>query len=474
MQLRLEALSQAEVEKLHAATLAVLDKTGVIVDSKDARDVLKENGARVNDNNNIVTFPTAMVEKAISQINKTVTLAAREPRNSLVLPSNHTLNSTSGYSAYVYDMDDSKSRPSTNEDLADFAILSDALPEVDMFWPISMPTEIESPQLQEVVALDTSFRNTSKHVQCSLSDGPTALLQIKLATALAGGEDKLREAPLFSVVASPFTPLTIRDGTGDAYVHMARAGIPVTPMNVPMAGTTAPATLPGAIVITNAEQLATLLILKSANKDAPMVYSSDTGSADLKTGGMNYDSIDHIILNAAIAQLARFYGFPTCVSHDSCEDKPYENKAGFERNALRIAINSMTRSDLAVWMGSLDAALSCSLWDLLLDAEAVKLAKEYTRTVAVDDNTLAVDAIAAAGPGAHYLNSPHTMKNFRKSLSLYSYDNSFIFSDDGDFNEKAKNKVREILKSHSVAQIPADKLKAMDEVIAEARRFYNG
>jgi trimethylamine--corrinoid protein Co-methyltransferase len=468
MQLRLEALSRTEVEKLHSATLAVLEKTGVIVDSKDARDLLKDNGARIN--GNIVTFPQSMVEKAISQINKTVPLAAREPHYSLVLPSNQTLNSTSGYSAYVYDMEDSKSRPSTSKDLTDFAVLADALPEVDLFWPIAMPTEIDSPELQEIMALDISFRNTSKHVQCSLSDGQTALMQIKLGAALAGGEDKLREAPLFSVVASPFTPLTIRDGTGDAYIHMARAGIPVTPMNVPMAGTTAPATLPGAIVMTNAEQLATLLILKSANKDAPMVYSSDTGAADMKTGGMNYDSIDHIILNAAITQLARFYGFPTCVAHDSCEDKLYAYKAGFERNALRIAINGMVRSDLAIWMGSLDEALSCSLWDLLLDAEAVKLAKEYTRSLAVDDNTLAVDAIAEAGPGGNYLNSTHTMKNFRKALSLYSYDNSFIFAEAGDFNENAKNKVREILKSHKVAQIPEAKLKAMDEVIAEARR----
>jgi len=252
---------------------------------------------------------------------------------------------------------------------------------------------------------------------------------------------------------------------------MARAGIPVTPMNVPMAGTTAPVTLAGAIVMTNAEQLATLVILKCADADAPMIYSSDTGTAEMKSGGMNYDSPDRPILCAAISQTARFYGFPSCVSHDTSELKNYAHRTGFERNALRIAINCMTRSDLAVWMGSLDDALSASLWDLLLDAEALKLAGEYNRRREVDDNTLAVDLINKIGPGGHFFGCAHTVRNFRNELSLYDYGKNFIFSeDDGDFVLKAKAKVSEILASHRVVQIPEEKLLAMDEVIAEARR----
>ena len=469
MQLRLEALSRDELEKIHTATLAVLEKTGVVVESEDVRALLKEHGARVN--GACVSFPSGMVEKAVIRINKEVKLSARDPRYSVVLPSRDTLNSTSGYAAYTYDMDSSESRPSTTEDLVDYAILADALPEVDIFWPIVMPTEIDSQALQEVAALDVSFRNTSKHVQCSLADGETAKYQIKLAQALAGGEDKLRENPLFSVVSSPFTPLEFKKGTAESYIPMARAGVPVVPMNVPMAGTTAPVTLAGAIVMTNAEQLATLVILKCADPMAPMVYSSDTGTAEMKSGGMNYDSPDRPVLCASMSQVARYYGFPSCVSHDTSELKNYALRTGFERNALRIAINCMTHSDLAVWMGSLDDALAASLWDLLLDAEALKLAKEYNRWREVDDNTLAIDVIDRIGPSGHFFGCAHTVKNFRKEVSLYDYGKNFIFAeDDADFVKRAKDKVREILDSHCVEKIPEDKLKAMDEVVAKAGR----
>lgn len=473
MQLRLEALSREELEKIHCATVAVLEKTGVCVESDDVRRLLLEKGARADGAN--VLLPSGMVEHAISLINKEVMLAARDPKHSVALPADRTLNSTSGYAAYVHDMETSESRASTAADLADFAVLADALPEVDFFWPIAMPTEIESPQLQEIAALDVAFRNTAKHVQCSLSDGETATEQIRLAAALAGGLDKLRENPLFSVVSSPFTPLTFKKGTAESYLPMARAGIPVVPMNVPMAGTTAPVTLAGALVMTNAEQLATLVILKCADKDAPMVYSSDTGTAEMTTGGMNYDSPDRPILCASMSQVARFYGFPSCVSHDSSEEKNYTIKSGFERNALRIAMNSMTRSDLAVWMGSLDEALGASLWDLLLDAEAVRLANEYTRRLAVNDDTLAVDVITSLGPGGNFLKSAHTAKNFRREVSLYDYRNNFIFADeDADYVAKAKDRVRGILKSHRPSPIPEDRLAAMDEVMSEARRRFNG
>jgi len=471
------------LEKIHSATLTVLEKTGVKVESEEVRELLKSHGASID--GSVAKLPSSMVEKFISKINKSVTLASRDSEHDLILPAENTLNCTSGYAAYIYDIVTGEYRQSTLEDLIDFTVLADALDEVDLFWPIVMPTEFKSEEYQEVAALDIALRNTTKHVQCSLSTAKTAELQIELAAALLGGKDKLRDTPIFSVVASPFTPLEFKKGTAEGYLKMARAGVPVVPMNVPLAGTTAPATLAGSIVITNAEQLATLVILKCADEDAPMVYSSDTGTADMKTGDINYDSPDRPILCAAMAQVTRYYEIPSCVSHDSCEDKEYSTRQGFERNALRIAMNEMTHSDIAVWMGSRDDALSASMWDLLLDAEALHLANEYNRRFEVDDNTLAVEAIDDAGPSGNFISSKHTVKNFRKQICMYDYNKNFIFAgsnqsdpqndlSDTEFVRRAKFRVREILKSHKPERIPEDKIAAMDEVMEKVRRELNG
>jgi trimethylamine--corrinoid protein Co-methyltransferase len=159
-----------------------------------------------------------------------------------------------------------------------------------------------------------------------------------------------------------------------------------------------------------------------------MIYSSDTATADMSTGGLHYESPDKPILCASIAQLARFYSIPSCVSHDKSDEKSYAVAAGFKNNALRIAVNNMTYSDLAVWMGTRDKAVSASLWDLALDAELVRFAKEYHRSFIVDDNALAVDAIAQIGPGGHFMGCKHTVINLRKQVSLYNYRDNFIFA----------------------------------------------
>ena len=122
-------------------------------------------------------------------------------------------------------------------------------------------------------------------------------------------------------------------------------------------------------------------------------------------------------------------------------------------------------------MGSLDEALGASLWDLLLDAEVVKYAKEYNRRLAVDENALAVDIINKIGPGGNFMSCKHTVMNLRKQVSVYNYKSGLIFAG-GDFVENAKNKVREILRDHKPVPIAEEKIKAMDEVMEEARRKY--
>ena len=125
--------------------------------------------------------------------------------------------------------------------------------------PLAMPTD-GPPPLEELSALDISLRHTRKHIQCSCSAEKTARWQVRLAAAVAGGEEKLRQNPIFSAVASPVSPLTFEKDTVEAMVVLAEAGIPVVPMNMALGGTTAPATMAGILVMANAEELATLVI----------------------------------------------------------------------------------------------------------------------------------------------------------------------------------------------------------------------
>lgn len=61
----LQVLSKDEVEKIHFATLNVLEKTGIKFDDKKALEIFDENGAEVNYRSKVVKIPGSLIKEAI-------------------------------------------------------------------------------------------------------------------------------------------------------------------------------------------------------------------------------------------------------------------------------------------------------------------------------------------------------------------------------------------------------------------------
>lgn len=464
----LSFLTEDEIERIHGATGRLLEKTGILVGSEKIRSLLKRRGAVVNGKN--VKLPGPMVEQALQQARRRVLLAGRDRDYDLLVPAvTPPYNATSGYAPFVKDLETGRTRNSTGSDLVDFAVVSDFLEEVDFFWPIVLPTD-EPPPMEELCALDISLRHIRKHIQCSCLTEKMACWQVRLAAAAAGGEEELKARPIFSAQVSPVSPLIFEKNAVEAMAFFAGAGIPVVPMTMSLSGTTAPATLAGTLTMANAEELATLVILKSVNPDAPMIYSTDVAPADLKTGVVNYSAPEYLLLGAACAQMARYYRMPSMVAHGSSEEMP-SDLPSFERNVLRVAASQMTRTDLSSWLGSLESSLNASLISLVGDAEADAHASAYLRCFNVDTDTLALGPIDEVGPAGHFLAHKHTVQHFRKELWTRKLKDSFVLeAGGGSFADRAKEKVKSILKNHRVPPLDRGLQKEMSSIMQQARR----
>ncbi len=472
MKAQLTFLSESEVQEIHEATLTVLEKTGVKVHSEAVLAHLGKAGAKVEGDR--VRFPKEMMKEAIAQINREVFFAAREERYDFRIPTGgRTFNSTSGYSPFIYDEPFGKRRNTTAQDLATIAKLCSAIDEVDFFWPIAMPTEETAPEMEEISAFNTAIRHIGKHVECSCASPGAAQWQIRIAEAIAGGSDALRKRPLFSAVASPTTPLAFEKCTVEALPLLARAGIPVTPMNVPLAGTTAPATFAGTLVITNAEQLATLAILKAYNEEAPMVYAADTGSANLKTGDVAYSNPDYDLFSIACGDLAKFYRIPACVAHGSSEKRDFDRLSGFMYNVMRIAFSQITATDTSVWMGSLDDSLSTSLWDIVLDAEALRYAKIFCKELAVNRDSLALDVIDEVGPRGEFISHQHTFDHFRKEINNLDPLDSPLLQSGENYLAFAQEKARTLLANAEDKPLDDAMLAELNQYMTAARKEFD-
>ncbi len=464
-------LSQEEITRIHEESLKVLSEVGLRIYSKKVQNLLAGEGSEVDASSNLVKLPASLVEKSIKKAPKKITLHGREPKHNVELPSERFPFATlSGFAVFMRDMQTGQKRATTSSDLMNFAVLGDHIDAVDFFWPIVTPTEVPPP-VQVIQGLAVSFENTGKHVQYQALNERQARWQIKLASAIVGDEEMLRKKPIFSSVQCSVSPLQFERESSEAMVELARAGIPISPMSMALGGVTSPATLAGTLVMVNAENLGALTIAECANPGAPLIYCVESTPANMWTGEINYSAPEIPFISAGCAQLARFYGLPCQVAQMGMDETPPDLES-LGKYAAMFALNNMCRTDITGGFGSLEAADSAALEQVVLDVEAWECARAFLRGFEVSEETLAFDVIREVGPGGSYLVAKHTLEHFRREIWLRKPSDTVLVdkSSSGSLVDRAKAKVKEILSTHKPPQIDADVKKEIDQIIEDCKK----
>jgi trimethylamine--corrinoid protein Co-methyltransferase len=465
----LNFLSDDDLKCIHESSLKILEDVGVKILSDKVQELLVEHGAEIDSEYSTVKIPGSLVEECLRKAPREIILCGRDSKFDLKLPSHaFPFVATNGTTTFVRDMETGERRPARSEDLRDFAVLSDFLEQVDFFWPVVSPTELP-PALQRIYALAISFEFTSKHVQFEALNGEDAKWQVELASVIVGDKNKLRNRPIFSSVNCPVCPLVFEKGSTEAMVEFAKAGIPVLPYSMPTCGTTAPATIAGALTILNAENLAALVILQCANPGSPMIYGGEAAPADMRSGEFNIHAPEYPILTAGITQLARFYRLPAYAGESGLDETP-KNWDDLIKGSKWIALNHLSRQDLSAGFGSLENAKCSALEQVILDAEAWVQAKAYLRSFKVDNDTLGFNIISKVGPGGTFLTEKHTLKHFKEELWLKK-EAAILPSTTNSIIKAAKQKVKEILQKHTPTQLKGDIKKEIKQILQQSKNY---
>ena len=467
---RIGFLSESEIEAIHDASLRVLEKTGIKVMSKKALDVLQEAGVKVDYEKKRANIPGDVVEEAVKRAPKTIKCCARNPKYDFVLDKKEVHFTTDGYAPFIRDFKTGERRSSTRADLVDWIRIADYLDNVHLVWSSVCPGDVPAP-MQMIVQTITSLSNTEKHFQGEALSAREAQYEIEIAAAIVGGRDELKKRPIISAVQCPIAPLVFEEGSVEAVIEFARAGIPVAPMPMPLMCETGPATVAGTVVVCNAENLASLVISELASPGAPVVYTCAAGSIDVKTGSMA-SSPEYGIVQMAAAQMARFYDLPSLVCGGCSDSKLPDVQAGFER-AMTLTTSILTGADIIVGLGGLNTASTMSPELLVIDNEIIDAIFRIARGFEVNDDTLAVDVIDKVGPGGHFLGQRHTLEYFKKETWIPEISDRRDFTSwqqagSRPLDEVAKDKVREILATHKPAPFPEDIERKISQITKRA------
>ena len=310
---RFAVLTEDEVTDIHLGTLEVLERTGVFVEDEEAREVFAGAGAQVDARKGVVRIPPHVVEESVRTAPSKVVLAGRNPKNDLVLEAGRVGFTNFGEGVAIVDPATGQLRVPLKHDVADTARVVDYLPNVDVYERAVAAHDVsqESAPLHQAEAWMT---NTSKHGFMGSGNAYLCNKLLDMAAAIVGGRAKLRARPIISFITCPVSPLKLVRDTCEIIMAAARGHVAVNVLSMAMAGGSSPVTLAGTLVTHNAEVLAGVTLSQLTRPGSKVIYGSSTTAMDLRLASASVGSPECALINAAVAQIARFYLLPSWVA----------------------------------------------------------------------------------------------------------------------------------------------------------------
>lgn len=466
--LHLEILTPQDVKRIHDATLYIIENVGVRFPSKQALEIWAAHGAVVEQKRMIVKAKPHLIEEALQKCPPVYKLSARDPSQDLLLDGNHVFVGTDGCGVEVIDILTGLRRTSCLQDVKDIARIADATEEVAFHWvPVSaqdIPPETRG--LHEIKAI---WENSTKHVQTeSIYTQREAKAAIEMVAAIVGGKDNLRQRPLLSLMQCTASPLGHDSGSLEAALLAAEAGIPTGFMTMAANLTTGPATMAGNLAVGNAEVISGTALLQLAHPGAPVFYAAAQTASDLRSGAYTGGGPEDFLYGAATNVLSDFYNIPLSMGSFATGAKDPNWQAGIE-NSLSTFMASIVMSDMLLGVGFLHGSRIWSYAEMMMDCEIFSIIHKVMQGIVVDDETLALDTIAAVGPGGNFLSQKHTLKHMRDIFLPHFMDrrpyNEWESRRD-DARDWALDKARKILTTHQPDPLDPRLSAEMTKIIA--------
>ena len=470
--LSLNILSAEDIQRIHTATLDILESTGVKFPSKKALDIWEAYGVAVDRETAVVKIPATIIEKAIKKAPPIYTLAARNPAQDLPLDGNHVYVGTDGCGVETIDIHSGKLRRSCLKDVEDIARVADSLKQVAFHWvPVSaQDCPPESRGLHELLAI---WKNSTKHAQTeSIYSEREARAAVEMAACIAGGKKALRKRPLLSFMECTISPLAQDGGSIEAALVGAEAGLPVGFMTMASCALTGPATLAGNLVVGNAEVLSALALIQLASPGAPVFYAAAQTAMDLRSGAYTGGGPEDFLFGAATNLLSDFYDVPLSMGSFATGAKEPNWQAGIE-NSLSTFLASVVMSDMLLGIGLLNGSLIWSFEQMIMDCEIFDIVCKMMEGILINEETLAIDAIREVGPGGTFLTHKHTKEHMRNLWLSNLMDrrpyNEWIENKDGA-RDWAREKAKQILSAHKPEPLDSSLIAELEKIIKSVEK----
>jgi len=448
-------IDPAGLDAVHAGALRLLADVGCAVLEPEALALLAAGGATVDGQR--ARIGERLVERALATAPAGYTVAGRRPELDRAVGAGAppVLCSASG-PAFV--LERGECRHGTLADMRDAVALFHQSANLDVYGiaiaPLDVPEERRPQMVSHAIAT-----GTDKPSRVDVTTDLELQVALDVAEILYGADWHSR--PRLWIVVNTTSPLQLAAETCRTIRCMAELGQPVCLSACAMAGTTAPVTLAGLLAVQHAELLAGLVLTQLTAPGAPFLYGGTSSVSSMRSGALLMGAPEYWPLVEATVALGHRLGLPVRAGGALTDAHLPDAQAGIEsalalEAALRAGVDFVLHA-----AGILSSFNSFSPAKLVIDDELVGVLRRAHRPIVIDDETLALDVVAAAGPGGTLLGQSHTRRHARDTGpdGLMNRDPYETWKAQGgrDLAARAERRVAELLGSYE----PPDDLDAV-------------
>jgi len=475
-------LDRDQMAKIHDATLAVLQRTGMRIDCADFYDPLQAQGARVDRSSRIIKFPPRLVEQTIEYLRKQIASGRRQYILNGVTNPRWTppMGCKFGGACIEYlDLDTPEVRPPTEQDLVRLLQLGEALDGVGFVgnpvtYLVDSAGRAVPGHLQRIKTAAMVAKYTTKCGSTEVWNERELDFLLEIGEIVRGSKESYQAQPCFITAKETIAPLQLPADDGRILLMLARRGLPCMVIPMPLTGGTCPCSPASNIVMSNAEILGVMTCIHAAAPDAIACAGVISGTMDMGTGAASFSSPETLLQDAGLAQIYdQLYGQDLGVGTGYIDAK-YPGAQSLAEKAMKMeAAARQGRFNFPV--GLLAGGKRFCPVQAVLELEVVEAIRHVYAGIEVNDELLALDVIDQVGIGGEFVSHEHTFEHFRQTLwlpKLWDHKNPDTFQIDreSDIVDAARAKVHEIWQRDDLYRIDDDRARAIDEVVARAER----
>ena len=472
----LDIFTEAELDQLAEATLSVLEQVGVMYQSEALLAALAKSGAHVDPATHRARLPRNMIEAMVRRLREaqgrqhTSTYRERGPADP-ALP-----GITLQIAHFYYDHERGERRRGNRQDLVRMTQFGEALDSRNSVDQVLLMHE-EPPLVEPLEALSLLLENTSRpgHTYPHFAAQFPYLEEI--------GEIWYGDAKHF-LIGGIFlvSPLRMDRRSCDYLMERVRRGLSCGTSTQPVSGISAPVTRAGTVVVGAAEILAGWAAASALNPEVELSGSICSGSVDMPTGNVTFCSPESMVQDIGCVELFRrrfggHVGAAGGADYTSAKFPGYQ--AGFEKAFEAMAISAYMGEPPHLGAGLLDLGKMFSPLQLLIDREFESFLGRFAAGARVDAEQIALEVITSVGSGivGSYLESEHTLRNYRQNLWFPRLVDRSVWTSerqeehpDEKLLQRAQAQFQETMARYQPPEVDQDKLAKVKEVVRRARR----